>query len=149
MVVVSLVVLGNSEVHIWLLFLLIPFTCLLSVEAMRELKTEGKRQGYLLDSNFIFGFMSIIWCGMFSWTSRNSHVSHDKVLKYIIESFSVIANLRFVVCSVSMFSCGCLVHDSACIWLFPPAAERKGHFSLGGKHLLRKNLSLVPENSSF
>ena len=46
----------DSEFCIWLLFfLLTPFTCCLA-EAVRELRTEGKRQEYFYTQNFIFGF---------------------------------------------------------------------------------------------
>ena len=31
-----------------------------------------------LNSNFILGFMTILWYGMFSWTSRNSRISLTK-----------------------------------------------------------------------
>ncbi len=40
------------------LFLLTPFTCtfLLFVEAVRELRTEGKREEYFYIKRFILGF---------------------------------------------------------------------------------------------
>ena len=39
---------------------------------------------------------------MVSWTIRNSHISLDKALKYITESFSAMTSLMFVVYSVDM-----------------------------------------------
>ena len=53
--------------------LLTPFACwlLLFVEPVRELRREGKRQGYLLIQTLFWDY-SMMW--MFSWTSWNSRV---------------------------------------------------------------------------
>ena len=56
------VLLGSSEFRIWLPFLrLTSFTCLLlSVEAVKESRTEGKRQRYLYTQILFWGS----WCRM-------------------------------------------------------------------------------------
>ena len=59
-----LVLLGNSEFRIRLLFLLTPFNFVFCPQKVaRELRTEGKGQGYLETQNFILGFnyYSVVW----------------------------------------------------------------------------------------
>ena len=62
----------------WVLYLTsypIHLSSSLSVEAVRKLWAEGKRQGYLI-LKLYFGVQNYSMVGwMFSWTSRNCHVS--------------------------------------------------------------------------
>ena len=85
---------GISEICILLPFLLLSrSTCLLFVcRSWKRIKDIRKKTRILLNSNFIWGLTTILCCGMFSWTSRNSHISPDKTLKYIIESSSTITS---------------------------------------------------------
>ena len=76
----------DFEFRIWLFFLT-PFTCYLW-EAAREVRTEGKVEGYSYTYNFIWGFTTVRWHWKFSWTSRCSCVSKTSCWN-ILKSFSV------------------------------------------------------------
>ena len=57
-------------------------------DAPRELRMEGKRQGYLLTQTLFYGLTNILWCGTFSCNNRNSYVSKTRCWN-ILESFLV------------------------------------------------------------
>ena len=72
----------NSEFHFWhflfsfFFLFLMPLSCslLLFVGSCKRIKDGRTETRILLYSNFISRF-TILWCGMFSWTSRSSHIS--------------------------------------------------------------------------
>ena len=73
-----LLLLRNSEVCKLTPFpLLTPLICylLFICESYKRIKDGKKKTRIPLDSNYILGFMTILWCRMFSWAGRNSHVS--------------------------------------------------------------------------
>ena len=69
------------------------FVFFLSVEGVRELRMEGKKKNTFRLKFFFWGGTTILWCGMFSWTSRNSRAHLGSALKYITHSSS--ANYKF------------------------------------------------------
>ena len=69
-----------SEFCIWLLFFCLLHLLLLSFigRSWKRIKDQRKKTGILLCSNFILGFTTILWLGMFFLTRRNNHVSQTR-----------------------------------------------------------------------
>ena len=89
--VVVEVSLDDYDFRIWLLFLLLtPFiSCLLlSMEGFKRSKNGKKETRISLKSHFILRPRTILWCKMFSCTSKNYRISQTWRWN-ILESFSV------------------------------------------------------------
>ena len=79
------------------------FIFLFVCRSCKGIKDGRKKTRISLDSKFIWRFTILLWCEMFSWTSRNSHAHLTRRLKNLMESSLV--NCRFECPSyVSVFS---------------------------------------------
>ena len=108
--------LENSDVGNWLLFFLSSFTWYLFVcWSFKGIKEGQEEERDTFKLNFIFGFTTILWCRMFTWTSRNSRACRSKRLKNLWNHFWQIVNLRVChvnLCSVGMFSWRCYKQET-------------------------------------
>ena len=89
--------LGNSEVYKLTLFLLLT-PIHLSVKAVKGIKDGREKDKDTFRLRFYWGFTTILWRGMFSWTSWNCWLPHTRHLKNIRESS--FTNYKLRVCHV-------------------------------------------------
>ena len=87
---------GNSEVCIWFLFLLLPFTsCLLFVCGnCKWIKDRKKEARIPINSTLFWWFMVILGWLIFSWSSRYSHIFQTRRWS-ILENLFRLCNLEF------------------------------------------------------
>ena len=89
-------------------FLFLPHSLVffLSVEAVRELKKkERDKDTFRLKLYFrIYDYSEV---GIFSWTSRNSHISQTRYWSILLNPFQQLQDWGSVMCSAGMFSSGC------------------------------------------